>query len=217
MTPFIQTDAASFACPGMSPARDVTFTLAAGELLVVTGANGSGKSTLLRGLLGLAPLTGGRASLFGTAVQDLLHDQWMELRARCAYASATAPLLSNLTLFDNLAVPLFMRSIAESNARADVERMLARFGLSELAARRPPELLGYKHSLALLARALLLPADLLLIDDPPDEPVVHEALAEACALGKTLLVSTRAADRFPHARVVRLVAPSERGDLLTTS
>ena len=200
----IDVEGATFALPGMAPAQDVTLSVVPGELVAVTGVEGAGKSTLLRGLLGLAALQSGRARVLGVDLHQLAHDDAMRMRARCAYASKTAPLLANLTLFDNLAVPLLMRSIPEASARAEVERMLKRFGLEALALRRPPDVLGDKLRLAQLARALLVPAELVLLDEPPDTDAANTAIEEACASGQTMLVSTTRPERFARARRVTL-------------
>lgn len=206
MTLLVHTEGATFVQAGMSPVRDVSLSVSAGELCVIAGARGAGKSTLLRGLLGLADLEGGRAELFGKDLSGLSHAEWMPLRSRCAYASWTAPLVSNLTLLDNLTVPLLMRSQPEDTARGQVHAALERFGLSALASTRPHDLLGDAHRLALVARALLIQAELLFIDDPPEHSSVEDALRDAATQGAAVLVTARRAERFAAARHV-LVSP----------
>lgn len=205
--PLIEVENATFADAGLVPSTDVSLTLTAGQMIVVHGGEQSGKSTLLRGLLGFVPLTKGRAKLLGTDISaPLTHDAWMDLRARCAYASWTSPLLSNLTVFDNLAIPLLMRSIGEANARADVERVLAHLNLEDVALKRPHEILGKKQRAAVLARALLLPSEVLLVDDPPyDDSDVDRALHEALGAGKGVIVALKNNTRFPDAVHIDLV------------
>lgn len=201
----VDVDNATFADAGLVTARGVSLQVNAGDLVVVHGGEQSGKSTLLRGLLGFVPLTSGRARLFDVDIAALTHDRWMELRVRTAYASWTSPLLANLTVFDNLAIPLLMRSLAAAEARASVERALARYRLEDVANKRPHEILGEKLRAALMARALLLPAELLLVDDPPDDEELDKALEDACADGKGVIVASRDPERFRGAVQIDLV------------
>jgi ABC-type lipoprotein export system ATPase subunit len=196
---------AHFFSAGLSSADNVSLRVGVNELLVVTGSEGSGKSALLRGLAGLATLKDGDAHLFGVPWAQLgsaRSDAWRRTRARMAFASSTAPLLANLTLFDNLCVPLLMRSVANNNAQDDTERMLHQLGLLAVANKRPPELLSGTLQRAVLARALIIPCSLALIDDPPTGTDVDEAIREAVELGRTVLVSSRDPARFPGCRRV---------------
>jgi len=75
---------------------DISFTLADGEALIVTGANGSGKSTLLRVLAGLLPVAGGTASLQGGG------EEWPNIGAACHYLGHSNAMKTALTVDENL-------------------------------------------------------------------------------------------------------------------
>ena len=133
----------------------VSLTLRDGETLMLRGPNGAGKSTLLRALAGLLPLTAGRVTLDG---HDLARDPDAVIE-RLAHAGHLDAIKLQLTVAENLTfwAGLFGGEVAPA---------LATFELTPLAD-RPAQLLsaGQRRRLG-LARLMLAPRRLWLLDEP---------------------------------------------------
>lgn len=202
----LQVEQARFHEPGRGAVGPLDVVVGAAEIVLAVGGEGSGKSVLLRGCLGFVPTAAGRVSLFGAALDALDHPALMALRARCALASSSTPLMANQTLFDNIALPLWMRG--SSTAGFEVQAILERLGLSDVAARRPDDVLPRQRDLARLARALAVPAELYLLDEPPMPPPARALLRERIEAGAGALITVRHEALFPEAaRRVLLEAP----------
>ena len=136
----------------------LSFNLAPGEWLLVTGPNGSGKTSLLRALAGLIPLTGGSVQLEGGegAPAEFMHF--------IGHANAVK---TQLTARENLRFWIAMLSNAQVDAPdARVDAALAAFGLAHLADVEGVYFsAGQKRRLA-LARLLLCPRPIWLLDEP---------------------------------------------------
>jgi ABC-type transporter Mla maintaining outer membrane lipid asymmetry ATPase subunit MlaF len=190
----------------------------AGDVVVLVGDPDDGVGALLGCALGLAPPREGRVWLFDVEVPGADHDALLALRGRAALSSQLAPLLSNLTVRDNLVVPLAMRSRAEPEARAEVEAMITDLELLETLGRRPHELTVRQHRELLLARALLLPAELYLLDEPPLSSRLLGRLPQLAAAGAAVVVSTTSerllralSSSIPALRIVRLATAPKVG------
>ena len=151
---------------------------AAGEVLVVIGPNGAGKSTLLRAVAGLEP---GRVR-----VGD--HD-WTDLevpRRRVGYVFQDQSLFPHLSAQDNVAFGPRARGRSRREADAVAREWLERFGIGELAARRPHELSGGQAQRVAIARALATDPDVLLLDEPFTGLDVSAQMALRVELGRHL-------------------------------
>ena len=131
---------------------------AAGEVLVVIGPNGAGKSTLLRAIAGLEP---GRVR-----VGD---EDWTDRavpRRRVGYVFQDQSLFPHLSALDNVAFGPRARGLGRREADATARAWLERFGIADLAGRRPRELSGGQAQRVAIARALATDPDVLLLDEP---------------------------------------------------
>jgi heme exporter protein A len=140
----------------------LSFALAAGEALVVTGRNGAGKSTLLRAVAGLLPLAGGRIAWLGGGPSD----DGVPLAAEAHYVGHADALKAALTAAENLT---FWQAMLGGSARAGAmppKAALAQLGLRHVAD-LPVRYLsaGQKRRVA-LARLLVVARPLWLVDEP---------------------------------------------------
>jgi len=138
--------------------RELSFAVAAGDVVAMFGPNGAGKSTLLRVLAGLTTPTSGELRVFGVAEAD------RATRRRVGVVAHQSFLYPDLTARENLLFYARMYGIA--SASACVDGWLARVELADVGA-RPVRLFsrGMEQRLA-LARALLHDPELVLLDEP---------------------------------------------------
>ena len=151
---------------------------AAGEVMVVIGPNGAGKSTLLRAIAGLEP---GRVR-----VGD---EDWTDRavpRRRVGYVFQDQSLFPHLSALDNVAFGPRARGLGRREADATARAWLERFGIADLAGRRPRELSGGQAQRVAIARALATDPDVLLLDEPFTGLDVSAQMALRNELGKHL-------------------------------
>lgn len=143
--------------------RDVSFELAAGELVGVWGQRFSGRTTLLRVAAGLESPDEGRVLVDG--IDASAHPEGT-LRRRLAYCHTSfAPAHAELVV-EHVAVPLLAVGTRIDRACSRAQAMLDRVGAGTCAELRPHELAQGELVRVVLARALLQQPDLLLIDEP---------------------------------------------------
>jgi manganese/iron transport system ATP-binding protein/manganese/zinc/iron transport system ATP- binding protein len=172
--------------PGEPAVRDVTFAAQAGEVVALLGPNGGGKTTLLRALLGELPVLTGEVELRGPAayVPQTEH-------ARLDFP-VTARDVALMGAFGR--TPPWRRVSRADHRRADTS--LARVGMGDGAGALFGELSRGQRQRALLARALVQDAPVMLLDepfagvDPASAERIEAVLEEERAAGRALLVST---------------------------
>jgi molybdate transport system ATP-binding protein len=143
------------------------FEVEAGNTLALVGESGAGKTTVLRLLAGLAEPDDGYITLDDRRLFD--RDAGISLPAwqrDVGYLSQDYALFPHLTVFENVAFGLRAQGMGRQHIRRQVEAILFRFNLQELATRRPHHLSGGQQQRVALARALVLEPRLLLLDEP---------------------------------------------------
>lgn len=137
------------------------FELAAGQWLGVSGKSGAGKTTLLELISGFEKPSSGEIYLNQMNISDL------DVQARkIAYLFQGNSLFPNLTIAQNLSLSLPSTAIPKSKQFQLIEEYLAAVVLNGMENRYPGELSGGEQARAGLARALLRPSKLLLLDEP---------------------------------------------------
>jgi NitT/TauT family transport system ATP-binding protein len=137
---------------------DVSFSVAAGEIVAIVGPSGCGKSTLLRILGGLEQPDAGEAQLAGTAPPGSLNP--------ITFVFQDFALLPWRTVAGNVALVLEDQALSAAQRRTLVDDALARTGLGEFAAAFPKQLSGGMKQRVGLARALAVNPAVLLMDEP---------------------------------------------------
>ena len=147
----------------------ISFALAQGEVLAVTGANGSGKSTLIRAILGNAPITAGTVSYFGAVsprTATAATPPWHRIGyvpQRVASGGAIASTSLEVVASGLLSARKWWLSRAD---RAKAMAALDEVGLAHKAKESFTYLSGGQKQRVLIARALIRKPDLLLMDEP---------------------------------------------------
>ena len=144
--------------------KDITFEIAAGDLVAIIGPSGSGKTTLLGLLAGLDRPSSGRGIVDGEDLTRLTEDALARFRgARVGFVFQSFHLIPTLTAAENVQVPLELRG-EEAGSRAD--ELLARVGLAGREHHYPAQLSGGEQQRVALARAFSNRPRILFADEP---------------------------------------------------
>jgi putative ABC transport system ATP-binding protein len=146
---------------------EVNLEIRGGEYVSIAGPSGCGKSTLLS-ILGLldAP-TRGTYLLNGRPVQDLTAAERARIRNReIGFIFQNFNLIGDLTVVENVALPLTFRGVKSSERTAQATQALEKVGMLERARHFPSQLSGGQQQRVAVARALVSNPLMLLADEP---------------------------------------------------
>lgn len=147
--------------------RGVSCAVERGEFVCIMGPSGSGKSTLLHLLSGLDEPSAGTVTLDGKSLASLAPDErTLTRRATVGYVFQFFNLMANLTVFENVGLPLAIAGEHPEAHAAKIESLLARLGVDERRDAFPHELSGGEMQRVSIARALVGGQPLLLCDEP---------------------------------------------------
>ena len=198
---------------GREVLSNISFTLFSGRFYFLTGASGAGKTSLLK-LLYLAqrPSRGGMR-MFGTDVITMPRDQLPKFRRRMGVVFQDFRLVDHLSAFDNIALPLRVSGVRESDLEGPVNDMLEWVGLGHRADARPATLSGGEQQRVAIARAVIARPEILVADEPtgnvdPEMALKLIRLFEALnRLGTTVVVATHDVQlirKVPESLIMRL-------------
>ena len=193
--------------------RDLSIHVREGEFIAVTGPSGCGKTTFLSIAGMLDTFTEGEYELDGVNVYRMSDYDRSRLRnEKIGFIFQSFNLLNDLTVHDNVEMPLRYRHLSAAERQQRVEAALFRVGLSERGNYYPPELSGGQQQRVAIARALAGAPRVLLADEPTgnlDEEMAGEVkvlLQELNRSGTTIVVVTHSAEMAQCAqREVRIV------------
>jgi putative ABC transport system ATP-binding protein len=138
-----------------------------GEFVAITGASGSGKSTLLHLLGGITRPTAGSVLLEDVDLAGLDDDALAKIRRRrIGFVFQRYNLVPELTLLENVALPLVLDGVSDAASDAAARRALEAVDLEHRAGHRPDELSGGEQQRGAVARALVAGPALVLADEP---------------------------------------------------
>ncbi len=144
----------------------VSLEITRGEYLAIMGRSGSGKSTMLNILGCLDRPTGGTYVLGGEDVKTLSDDRLSEIRGRSiGFIFQSFNLIPQLTVLENLEVPLLYQDGVTAETHAKAEELARRVGLEGRLDHRPSELSGGQQQRVAIARALMNDPLFLLADE----------------------------------------------------
>ncbi len=179
--------------------KDITFSVNKGDYVSISGPSGCGKSTLLS-IMGLLDVTtGGEYLIEGVNVTDLTLDQAAEVRnAKIGFIFQSFNLIDELSVFDNVALPLRYHSDKPSNEtiKKRVTDCLEKVGLSHRITHKPNQLSGGQQQRVAIARALVAEPAVLLVDEPTGNldsksgDLVMEVLEKLNESGTTICMVT---------------------------
>ena len=147
--------------------RDLNLKVEAGEFVAVSGPSGSGKTTFLNIAGLLESFEEGTYSLDGVDVSRLDDDAASKIRnEKIGFIFQSFNLIPDLTIFDNVDVPLRYRGLPSKDRRARIQSNLERVGLASRMMHYPSQLSGGQQQRVAIARALAGDPKLLLADEP---------------------------------------------------
>ena len=195
---------------------DVSLTIAAGDMVCLRGPSGSGKTSLLALIAGIMPPSSGRVSLAGHKLARLPDTFLCRYRRQfVGFISQHGHLLPELTVEDNIGLPLYPLGLSPRRRQQLIEPLLHRLAISHRRRFPVAELSGGELQRVAICRALIL--------DPPiiiaDEPTAHldavlaatflDLLGELKKSGKTIVLSSHDPRVYERGDIDRVIAISD--------
>ncbi len=185
---------------------DVHFDIRKGEYVAISGPSGCGKTTLLS-ILGLLDTpSAGEYLINGTSVARLAPVDRARVRNReIGFIFQAFNLIGDLTVFENVELPLTYRDMNASERKDRVQAALERVGMTHRAKHYPPQLSGGQQQRVAVARAVAGDPAILLADEPSGNldsrngEAVMELLRELNANGSTICMVTHDSRYARHA------------------
>ena len=147
--------------------RDLSLTVAPGQVVAIMGGSGSGKTTMLRAATGQMTAQSGAVLAFGQNVAEATPAGLQALRKRMGVLFQQGALFTDLNVFENVAFPLREHTtLSESELIEQVLDKLHAVGLRAAAHLKVAEISGGMARRVALARAIVLEPELILYDEP---------------------------------------------------
>jgi putative ABC transport system ATP-binding protein len=147
--------------------RGASVAATQGEILAIMGPSGSGKSTLLHCLAGIFPPDSGEVWFDGRRLDTLSETErtWLR-RTAFGFVFQFGQLVPELTVADNVALPLLLNRASRKAAYQQADTWLGRLGIGDKAVRRTGELSGGEAQRVAVARALAMTPAVIFADEP---------------------------------------------------
>lgn len=177
--------------------REVSLSVAAGEVVVLEGPSGSGKTTLLSLIGCMARPTSGRVTV-GSREVSRLPERFLTgvRRGTFGFIFQQFHLLPEVHVLDNVMLPLLPQGLPAAEMRRRAEALLERYGLARHRLTRVGRLSGGEQQRVAIARALVNAPQVLIADEPTahlDRTLAEELLGHLATLnraGLTLVIAT---------------------------
>jgi cell division transport system ATP-binding protein len=151
---------------GHDALAELTFGIEAGEMVFVTGHSGAGKSTLLKLVALMQRPTRGQITVNGSALARLRRGQVPRLRRSIGMVFQDHRLLTDRTVFDNVALPLIIAGTARDEIGKRVRAALDKVGLLAKEKNSPTALSAGEQQRVGIARAIVAKPPLIIADEP---------------------------------------------------
>ena len=150
-----------------SALRGVSFTINKGDFVSIIGPSGSGKSTLLQILSFLDRPTGGTYTFLDKSIEDMSDVELAHVRNKeMGFVFQSFNLLSRLTVYDNVEIPLIYSAVPPANRKKMIEGAVAAVGLPEKLYVEAGRLSGGQKQRIAIARALVNEPGIIFADEP---------------------------------------------------
>jgi phospholipid/cholesterol/gamma-HCH transport system ATP-binding protein len=166
---------------GKAVHRGINFELKEGETIGLLGNSGTGKSVLLRSLIGLEQIDSGEIYFRQDRIDNLSELELYKVRKKISYAFQTGALFDSISVFENIAYPLFEHTtLSEKEISEKVKEILKIVNMEDAINLMPSDLSGGMQKRVGLARSIVLKPEILLYDEPTAglDPVNVEMVLE---------------------------------------
>jgi putative ABC transport system ATP-binding protein len=160
---------------------DVNLQIATGEFVAVFGPIGSGKTTLVNMIAGIDRPTSGSIRIQGVETTRLSEDEVTGLRASgIGMVPQVQNLLDDLTVSENVEIPLFFLKLDKRSKTSRVVEVLERLGMTSDAKRKVGALSVGERQVVTIARALVSDPSILVMDEPTEslDPLMSDVILE---------------------------------------
>ena len=200
----------------------VTFSVRAGEIMVILGTSGCGKTTLLKNIIRLYKPGMGSIRLLGKEMTELEEENIETVLHDVGVMYQHGALLNSMTVGENVALPLEMHTSMSPELRHEIaELKLELVGLRNVYERFPKELSGGMQKRAAVARAIVMDPSIIFCDEPSAglDPVTALGLDRLLitlneTLGMTIVVVTHELESIK--RIAHRITYLDRGEVLFT-
>ena len=167
ISPIIKAKSLSFERDGRKIFDQISLSFMPGKITAVMGPSGTGKTTLLHLISGLLKPDSGEIEVFSESLAQMRYKALFKLRERIGFLFQNNALFTDMTVFENIAFPLYEHSSLPMNLIKDIVLMkLQAVGLRGARSLMPSELSGGMARRASLARAIALDPEIMLYDEP---------------------------------------------------
>lgn len=145
---------------------DVTVSIDKGEFVFLAGPSGAGKTTLFKLITCYDQVTSGEIYVAGEDLSKVTADNVPQVRRKIGVVFQDFKLLKNRTVFENVALPLEIRSMNQKEIQSRVDSILSQVGLRDRRNAWPSQLSGGEQQRVAIARAVVVRPGLLIADEP---------------------------------------------------
>lgn len=147
--------------------KGVDLEIKDGESLAIVGKSGSGKSTLMHIMAGLDTPTVGEVVYDGKSLKEYKEDEMSKFRnENVGFVFQQFFLQPNMTVFENVKVPLKVRGMKDAEAKEKVENALKEVGLTDKSNNKATDLSGGQKQRVCIARAIVVEPKVIFADEP---------------------------------------------------
>lgn len=177
--------------------KGLNFKIFSGEVVIILGRSGCGATSLLKIISGLLYPDNGEVLINGKNLLKFSKKQILEYHKHCGFVFQNSALISNMTIFDNIALFFYYhKNLSYKNVKDKVEKIARKFHILNKLDKRPDALSVSEKRLVTIARALIHDPELIFFDEPSanlDELVtenIKNVMEELKETNKTIILST---------------------------
>ncbi|MFL0364878.1 ABC transporter ATP-binding protein [Pseudobacillus sp. 179-B 2D1 NHS] len=147
--------------------KGLSFSIQDGEFIGIMGPSGSGKTTLLNVISTLDKATNGTVKIDGMDITKMKQSELTDFRSqKLGFIFQDFNLLENLTIYENIALPLSLQGVSSGKIGPKVEKVAGALGIAAILAKYPAEVSGGQKQRTAAARAIVHEPAIILADEP---------------------------------------------------